>query len=699
MTKSLLETDIFNYKTPEFYINMKSIPDKTSKERKSFVLEEKRKGIEGININGIHIPGGLYFHLNYYHLEGDDPLTGKKKVMLPRLRDNEWIFFNDYEKCSVEKIIYLLFGARQIAKSETEVSLCLRELSLFKQTEAMALFSGQPDKDTFVKKISTAITHGEKFMIVPNIDKDWSKEEIRFGFTKQDNTTELRARLYIYNTQEGKKIQVGSGKSVSFLLFDEVAKNPFKAVYDTIEPALLSDFGGLRCAPILAFTGGETEKARDARSMVENPNKTTQFTTTLEDGEEIGGRFISGLYRKDCKEEKKFSDFIGTQTNTWLDDYPIFVSNFAKAERKINEEKEEALKSPDKSTYTLKRIFFPLNLDDVFLTQSNNEFPVDACRARKYWLEKEYEPEYLELFRDAENKVQFKFSNKKPITKFPIQPPDNKEAPICVYERPEKDVPPGTYIIGIDPVNEDRSSDKVVSLASIYVYKRLYNPMGAFQNSIVASWTGRFNLLKEFHELALMISEWYNAVDGVLPENEDKTLIQYFFFKKKGHFLADSIDLAKQINQTTRSIRVKGLSASTVNQRHYMKLMVEDAKEEVEFIEDDGTPEGKITTVMGVNKINDPMLLEEMIHYKGKTVASKGVHDGNFDRIIAYGHCLTLARYYDIKYPSNWRPKPINDNVHKEPTLRTPWGHFTKGSLFVPSKQLYTRKGNSMFPR
>ena len=62
MIKSNLETDIFNYKTPEFYINMKNIPDKTSQERKSFVLEEKRKCKEGININGIRISEGLGYH-------------------------------------------------------------------------------------------------------------------------------------------------------------------------------------------------------------------------------------------------------------------------------------------------------------------------------------------------------------------------------------------------------------------------------------------------------------------------------------------------------------------------------------------------------------------------------------------------------------------------------------------------------------
>src|SRR5690606_7693400 len=209
MTNSPLETDIFNYKTPEFFINMKNIPDKKSKERRAFVAEEKRKCREGINVNGIWIPGGLYFHLNYYKLEGDNLKTGKKSIMLPRLRDVEWIFFNDYEQAYENKDIYTFFGLRQVGKSEMIVSLCLRELSLYKETEAMALFSNQPDKDTFVKKMYTSTTYGESFIIIPNIDKDWSKDFIRFGYTKQDNSIDLRSRLYIYNTQEGKRIQIG----------------------------------------------------------------------------------------------------------------------------------------------------------------------------------------------------------------------------------------------------------------------------------------------------------------------------------------------------------------------------------------------------------------------------------------------------------------------------------------------------------
>jgi len=691
MTKSLLETNIFNYHTPEFFINMKNIPDKSSQERKAFVLEEKRKCREGININGIYIPGSLYFHLNYYHLQGDDLKTGKKAVFLPRLRDNEWIFFNDYEEAYKNKLSYTFFGLRQAGKSEMEASLCLREISAFKETEALALFSRQPDKDTFVKKISTAITHGEKFMIIPSIDQDWKKEEIRFGFTKQDNTTELRARLFIYNTQEGKKIQISSGKSPSFLLMDEIAINPFRGVYDTIEPGLLADSGELRCSPVFTFTGGEADKARDAENFVKFPTD-KQFKTQLDNRDNIGGRFLSGLYRKDCKEEKTFSEYIGKKTDTWLDEYPIYVSNFEKASEKITKEKEEALKSPDKNTFLLKRIFYPLNLDDVFLTESNNKFPIEVIKQHQTWLNEHYEPAFVELYRDKEGKVQWKYSAKKPLRKFPVSPSDDKDSCIEVYEFPIQDAPRFTYCIGIDPVNiSGDSTSKEVSLFSICVYKRKISPLDEFKDQVVASISFRPKELSDAHEIAVMIAEWYNAVGGVLPEASENSIFQYFYLKRKGHFLADSFDLSQQINPKTKFKGKKGLSATTSNQRHYLNLLIEAANREEISISD----EGDEVLTYGVTLEHDVMLLEEYKEYKSHQ-QGKGVHDGNYDRFIARGCAETLARFYDVKYPIAQMPKSIRkeENVQHSKTINTPFGRITSKDNSVNFN--YSSKENSI---
>lgn len=1017
--KSLLETDIFNYHTPEFFINMKNIPDKNSQERGAFISEEKRKCREGINVNGVTIVGSLYFHLNYYHLQGDDLTTGKKSVFLPRLRDNEWIFFNDYEEAYLKKQVYTFFGLRQAGKdlldssllyqengeitignckvgdeiydesgnltkitgvfpqgkkpvykmtlldgreifcgenhnwyvwkrkksngylgnkkkngknplggyevkttkellqdykkersdwvgkrkniyeynygipnakvvkyshkdqpiepyllglwlgdgsnyyskittadkeivdylyevssrmglyitkdeeltymitaksegnkitkknifhnflqdnklyrnkhipdiylygseeqrlellkglmdsdgtcgktgdisfsssiprlaedflklcrslgitasqtikksgykkdgkyiecknsyctnlytekevfklkrkidrciskkkyldftsiinieyvfddyttcitvdndshlfltndytvthnTEMEVSLCLREVSLFKETEAIALFSRSPDKDTFVKKISTAIDYGEKFIIIPNIDKDWGKEEIRFGIARADNTIDLRARLYIYNTQEGKKIQIGSGKTPSFMLMDEIAISPFRGVYDVLEPALLSDAGTLRCSPIFTFTGGEAEKAKDAEDFVKNPTN-KQFKTILEGGREVGGRFLTGLYRKDCKKPTTLSSYINKKTNTWLDDYPIQVSDFELAAHKIEEEKIEASKSPDRKTFLLKRIFYPLNLEDVFLTQSNNNFPVEAARDVKKALLENYDPICVDFYRELDGKPNWKYSDLKPIMTYPVNPTEDKLAPCVMYEPVIKDLPYGTYVIGIDEFAEDSSSDKVNSLGSFCVFKRMHSPFEPFQDSIVLSYAGRPNTVREFAELVLMVTEYYGAIG--IPENENKIVIQHFFVKQKAHLLADTLQLAKVISPTSKTERSKGLAATTPNQRYGMSRAYEYTKEEIDITDKYGNE----IKVLGVQRIPDPMLLEEMIQYRGKSSASRGIHDINCDRIVSFYHALILKYYYDQEYPLDFTPRKDKEN-------------------------------------
>jgi len=645
--KSPLKTDIFNYHTPEFFINMKSVPDKQSSERGSFILEEKRKCREGINLNGIYIPGSLYMHLNYYNLEGDSVTNpGKKEIMLPTLRDNEWIIFNDYDLCKKQNKLYPLFGARQISKSETEVSLCLGELSMYSPTEAMALFANDNHRDTFVKKARIALLHGEKFIYIPNIDRDWKKNEIRFGMTLQDGNIDLRGTLYIYNTQEGKKIQVGSGKTLSFFLIDEAATAPFKSILDTMEPALMTDLGNLRCSPIIAFTGGETQKAEDAKNLVEYPSIEKQFTMTLNDGKVIGGRFMDGRYRKDCKFASTVSKYTGITTNTWIDDYPIMVTDFDYAIEKINKEREEAAKDPNKNTLVLKKIFFPLTLEEVFLTESNNKFPVDAINSHQKYLKEHYQPLYVEFYRDHLRQVKWRYSDLRPINKFPVTPSDDKSAPVQIFEHPVEKAPLFTYCIGIDPVNKDESNDKIVSLFSIYVYKRMISPLDEFKNQIVASISYRPKELSEAHELALMLAEYYNAIEGVLPEASENSIFQYFFLKRKGQYLADVFDLQCEIAKRKIKGGKKGLPPTTPNQRHYMGILVEGANEEIISVDE----EGDETMVMGITKEYDYMLLEEYKAYKGK-VTGKGVHDGNYDRIIARGCAETLAKYYDVKYP------------------------------------------------
>lgn len=218
-----ISTDIFNGNTPEFFVNMSleqrkkllELPS-NSPELDAFILEERKKCKEGLNINGVFITGRLYYHLNYHKIALDKEDLNTKKieriVMNPLLRDNEWIAFNAYEEAIHRKEGFVLGGARQLLKSEVQCSLSLYEINLFRNTEGLLLFTNSPDKQTYTKKAQVAIKYGEAFMQRPLIDNNWKNTEIRFGTTNKDNTTNVVGRLYIYNTDGDNASQIGAGK-------------------------------------------------------------------------------------------------------------------------------------------------------------------------------------------------------------------------------------------------------------------------------------------------------------------------------------------------------------------------------------------------------------------------------------------------------------------------------------------------------
>lgn len=216
-----IQTDIFNGSTPEFFINMnpKDIPPKGHPDRGDFIRREKEKCRTGVNIGGVWIPGNLYFHLNYLKIISDDEVDSSGKTLSTaknaELRDNDWIIHNEYAEAVKQHKGYCLASSRQLGKTTCLVSLALREVSLFENSEAMVIFGNDKDKQSFTKKIRVAIQYGEPFIIVPPIDKDWAKKtEIRFGYTNKDNSTVERSRMYIYNSIDGNDTEVGAGKAL-----------------------------------------------------------------------------------------------------------------------------------------------------------------------------------------------------------------------------------------------------------------------------------------------------------------------------------------------------------------------------------------------------------------------------------------------------------------------------------------------------
>ncbi len=112
--------------SPEMFINIRDIPDDTSKEYLPFFAEEKRKIKQGVTINGTYIPGWLYWHVNHWKIDidVDDPITGysERFTRRPDLRDNEWLIGEYIHRAEKDRKGLLILGSRQFGKSEIGAS-------------------------------------------------------------------------------------------------------------------------------------------------------------------------------------------------------------------------------------------------------------------------------------------------------------------------------------------------------------------------------------------------------------------------------------------------------------------------------------------------------------------------------------------------------------------------------------------------
>ena len=111
-------------KSPELYRNLKRVPEwdpllpfeYQEKDAQQFWTEEARKVKNGITINGTHISGWLYWHINFWKMYVD--VKGKGRIpILSDLRDNEWFFAENYSRALSERKGLAMFGTRRGGKA------------------------------------------------------------------------------------------------------------------------------------------------------------------------------------------------------------------------------------------------------------------------------------------------------------------------------------------------------------------------------------------------------------------------------------------------------------------------------------------------------------------------------------------------------------------------------------------------------
>ena len=90
-----------------------------------------------------------------------------------------------------------------------------------------------------------------------------------------------------------------------------------------------------------------------------------------------------------------------------------------------------------------------------------------------------------------------------------------------------------------------------------------------------------------------------------------------------------------KINPNVNQSNKYGLPPTPKNQQYLLNLTIDYCKEILNVEEDES---GVIRTTLGITKIKDLGLLEEIIGFN---------YSGNYDRLVSFGHALAWARYLD----------------------------------------------------
>jgi len=658
---------------------MSDVPDKDDPDYGRFWKEEEQKVLEGVDIDGYQFTGWLYWHINHWAINLEvQEANGEVnfKADTPLLRDNELIineallkaedFYNPVPTERRRKGLTIL-GLRQMGKTTFESSYSGRSGVIFKGSQNLILGTTLGDLNNITQNIDFGLLNCTPWFRTPRITRDWDSERVQLGYKDTAGDNQIWSQYVIRNTAGGKKTEAGAGTTIKSLVYDEIGKDDFAQAFAGVKPAMIGRYG-YRAIPILVGTGGSFERGNDAKNLFFKPDAHNMVEFEQPDGR-ITGLFMPGTLRQDCKYRTNLGQWLldtGRRTEipegSELFSIPMEATNMEKALETIYKDRENALKDPDPKAWLKAVMYYPLTVDEVFMTDSNNLFAevMEQLKKHKLNIDENYTPRCVDLSRNGDDTISWRTSEKRPIIEFPVQRATIKQAPVIIYEEPIKGLPYATYVVGIDPYNQDGA--ETTSLGACYVFKRMYDISGHFQNSVVCSYVARPDSLMEFYQTCEMIIDMYGAL--ALPENEG-SIVQYFIQKKKEHLLFDSPILTRYINPSSVTAgRQKGLAATTPNQKHYMNLMLEYAKEKL----------GEQEDTYGLVRIPDPMLLREMIEYRGKSSgATRGVHDGNYDRICAFGHCLALANYLDRDYPINgWRSNN-EEKQRKSPRYLSPF--------------------------
>ena len=669
-----------NVKYSEWLINQTRLPDKSSQEYKPFYEFHKKLCLDGFMMDGVFINPFLYWHLNLWHTEVDvmdDRGRIYQQYANPSLRDNEWLVTNEIDRAHAEKRGLVILGIRRFAKSVLEASYIAWGATFDENSQNVIAGLNAPDIKLITDKLDKGLNFLPEYFRWQRVEDNW-KNQVTLGIKTKGGERIPFSQILIRNLDEGNNEEAIAGTKPRKLIIDEIGKGSFLRGLQAAVPGFTTPFGW-GCSPILTGTGGDMKRFMDAKSLmfdVDNYNFLTY--NNEEDTRRVHGLFISNKYRMEAKEPSTLGDYVNAPKTSDLYNVEMLVSNEEKADKITNDNLERLKKAGDRIAYLKEKMYYPQKVDDIFLNEDTNIFDIEAAKRQKIrLLQNERTGTPVILFSD-EGKIGHEFTDKMPISNFPLKSTDAKDAPVVIYEFPIENPPYGLYVAGVDPYRQGQAKYST-SLGSVYIYKRMHDLTGEkYQDMFVASYCARPDKKETWEEQARLLIKYYNA--RALCENDDISFIEYMKSKGDAHYLEKQPQWLLEVIPNTTVKREYGIHRSAQKIIDYLHTCLKRYMEDVIYSEKDD--EGNVTKeITGVSKMFDPMLLEEIIQYND---------EGNFDRIIAAELAIAQALKMD---PIFGKIGGTNDDRVKSLYSKK----IKSNTLFSSSKNMFNTRKNKLF--
>lgn len=599
----------------------------------------------------------IFWSMGYYCvMDGDDMYIPKTHN---RLRISDIDYYGKYKATCIEvdNKSHQFLTTNFVVSHNTTIMSSLLQMNATMTIGLSHSVVGFSDSDlsNIGEYCEYGLDHVHPFFRINRTKTDWSSG-VTLGKRMSNGVRDIHAIISIANINMGRKTstQKTAGLTPATAIFDEVGKGPIKKPYTAAMPSYDTPYGW-RLSPILAGTGGEVELSKDAQEMFSDPET---YNLLVMDWDILNRRAMKGKTWKErkwamfvpgqmansgVKRTIGLGDYLGKPDDKKLNKIKIDATDFEASTNKLNEERKK-LSTKDRVAYTSHTMFYPFTIDDCFLSSSQNLFPVEyAIKHKNDLLESgQYSGMLCDVFLESGNKLGTTKSNKQ-LAGFPFSG-GVIDAPVQIFEMPQSNrFDDFIYVAGQDPYKQAKSDTP--SLGSFYIFKRRVGIRDPYAYRIVASYVSRPSSIDQFCRTCEVLQKGYGAI--CLMENADQMYEQYLnrksgmpasFFLFAGEAIAN-----KYVKAGSRQNSKLGLYPTPGNQNLLFSCVVDYCWQDFVIGYDDQT--GLDITVKGIELIDDIALLDEIIQYK------PGL---NVDRIIAFGHALVLARYFD---DNNYMPK------------------------------------------